>query len=65
MTMAIDIRLANGTNTLKSYNMATDLRCPNCYATLGKDKENPRNAWCGTCATSFYNEYGYSEDETD
>ena len=43
--------------------MATDLRCPNCADNLGKDKENPKKAWCGTCATAFYNEYGYNEDE--
>ena len=29
--------------------MACDLRCPNCYDNLGKDKENPRLAYCGNC----------------
>jgi hypothetical protein len=26
-----------------------DLRCPNCGDNLGKDKENPKQAYCGTC----------------
>ena len=43
--------------------MATDLRCPNCMDNLGKDKENQADAWCSTCATAFFNPYGYVEDE--
>lgn len=43
--------------------MATDLRCPNCMDNLGKDKEKPVDAWCSTCATPFFNSYGYIEDE--
>ena len=42
--------------------MATDLRCPNCYDNLGKDKENQADAWCGTCSTAFFNPYGFIED---
>jgi len=26
-----------------------DLRCPNCYDNLGKDKENTNPAYCGNC----------------
>ena len=43
--------------------MGVDLRCPNCEDNLGKDKENPVDAWCGTCGTEFYNPYGYTDDE--
>ena len=43
--------------------MATDLRCPNCQDNLGKDKENPKRAWCGTCATEFNNPRGYNVDD--
>lgn len=43
--------------------MATDLRCPNCGDNLGKDKENPKNAWCGTCGSKVKNPYGYNEDQ--
>lgn len=43
--------------------MATDLRCPNCSDNLGKDKENPVDAWCGTCSTEVFNAYGYIEDD--
>lgn len=43
--------------------MATDLRCPECYATLGKDTENPADAFCGDCGTSFFNSYGYVSDQ--
>jgi len=43
--------------------MAVDLRCPNCYDNLGKDKENPKKAWCGTCGTPVNNPYGHDDDE--
>lgn len=43
---------------------AVSLRCPNCSATLGKDIENPKNAYCGECGTSFKNSRGYSVDST-
>jgi hypothetical protein len=43
--------------------MATDLRCPNCEDNLGKDRENPKDAWCGTCGTGFYNDDGYNEED--
>jgi hypothetical protein len=42
--------------------MATDLRCPECQDNLGKDKENPVDAHCGTCDHSFFNQYGYIDD---
>ena len=42
--------------------MATDLRCPNCHDNLGKDTENPKDAYCGNCGESFYNEYGDNDD---
>ena len=45
--------------------MAVDLRCPNCMDNLGKDVENPKVAFCGTCGETFYNERGYTEDMTD
>ena len=45
--------------------MAVDLRCPNCEDNLGKDTENPKHAFCGTCGTSFYNEYGDDEDDDE
>jgi hypothetical protein len=46
--------------------MATDLRCPNCIDNLGKDKENPRLAYCGTCGEEdIKNPYGYDEEEED
>lgn len=41
----------------------TDLRCPNCGDNLGKDRENPNPAWCGTCGTSFANPRGYKDDD--
>lgn len=44
--------------------MACDLRCTNCEDNLGKDKENPVVAWCGTCGTKVFNEYG-DWDELD
>jgi len=43
--------------------MATDLRCPNCEDNLGKDRENPKDAWCGNCGTGFHNDYGYNEED--
>lgn len=43
---------------------AVDLRCPNCMDNLGKDKENPKKAYCGTCGTdNIDNPYGYDVDE--
>ena len=43
--------------------MAVDLRCPNCGDNLGKDKENPRKAYCGTCGEdNIDNPRGYKED---
>ena len=44
--------------------MATDLRCPNCEDNLGKDRENPVVAWCGTCGSKVFNEEG-DWDELD
>lgn len=41
--------------------MAVPLRCPNCRDNLGKDVENPRDAYCGECGTSFKNPRGYLE----
>tara|TARA_R110000824_G_scaffold6392_2_gene29663 strand:+ start:2602 stop:2739 length:138 start_codon:yes stop_codon:yes gene_type:complete len=44
--------------------MAVDLRCPNCEDNLGKDTENPRKAYCGTCGEdNIYNDRGYTDDE--
>lgn len=43
--------------------MAVDLRCPHCEDNLGKDKENPVDAGCGTCGTNFFNPAGYIENE--
>ncbi len=46
--------------------MATDLRCPNCQDNLGKDKENPGIASCGTCGEeNIFNPYGDTDDLTD
>jgi hypothetical protein len=45
--------------------MAVDLRCPNCQDNLGKDIENSKVAWCGTCGTKVYNERGYTDDLTN
>lgn len=42
--------------------MAVDLRCPHCEDNLGKDTENSMVAWCGNCATQFYNERGEKEN---
>jgi hypothetical protein len=42
--------------------MAVDLRCPNCEDNLGKDVENSKVAFCGTCGETFYNERGDTED---
>jgi len=41
------------------------LYCPNCHENLGKDVENPRDAFCGTCGTSFKNPRGYTDDDDD
>jgi len=42
--------------------MAVDLRCPNCEENLGKDTENPRYAYCGTCGEcDIKNPRGYVE----
>ena len=42
--------------------MAIDLRCPNCGDNLGKDTENPRKAYCGTCGEdNIDNPRGYKE----
>ena len=30
---------------------AADLDCPNCDENLGKDVENPRQAYCSNCGT--------------
>ena len=44
--------------------MAVDLRCPNCGDNLGKDKENPRIAYCGTCGEdNIDNPRGYTEEK--
>jgi len=44
--------------------MAVDLRCPNCEDNLGKDTENPKLAYCGTCGEdNIPNERGYDEDD--
>ena len=44
--------------------MAVDLRCPNCEDNLGKDTENPKLAYCGTCGEDdIPNERGYDEDD--
>ena len=46
--------------------MAVDLRCPNCQDNLGKDVENPKVAYCGTCGKGgIHNERGYDEHEED
>ena len=45
--------------------MATDLRCRNCEDNLGKDKENPQPAWCGTCGSYVYNEAGDRDRENE
>jgi predicted RNA-binding Zn-ribbon protein involved in translation (DUF1610 family) len=44
--------------------MAVDLRCPNCGDNLGKDTENPRRAYCGTCGEdNIYNNRGYTDED--
>jgi len=44
--------------------MAVDLRCPNCQDNLGKDVENPKEAWCGNCGTKVDNfDRGYNPNE--
>jgi len=55
----------NDYQTTKEESMAVDLRCPNCLDNLGKDKENLKKAWCGTCGTEFDNPYGYEEEVDD
>jgi len=45
--------------------MAVDLRCPECRDNLGKDTENSKVAFCGTCGHTFYNERGSTEDLDD
>lgn len=46
--------------------MAVDLRCPNCWDNLGKDRENPNPAYCGTCGEgNIENERGYDPSEDD
>jgi hypothetical protein len=41
-----------------------DLRCPNCYDNLGKDKENTNPAYCGNCGEdNISNPRGYRDDE--
>ena len=46
--------------------MACDLRCPNCGDNLGKDTENPRDAYCGTCGEGdIDNPRGYTDDDDD
>lgn len=45
--------------------MAVDLRCPNCQDNLGKDVENPKMAFCGTCGERFANPRGYTSDDND
>jgi hypothetical protein len=42
--------------------MACDLRCPQCGDNLGKDRENSKNACCGTCGEEFYNEEGHDDE---
>ena len=42
--------------------MGVDLRCPNCGDNLGKDKENAKNAWCGTCGMKVNNPRGYNNN---
>jgi len=44
--------------------MSCDLRCPECGDNLGKDRENPKQAGCGTCGADFYNSEGYDDDDT-
>ena len=44
--------------------MACDLRCPECGDNLGKDTENPKLAYCGTCGEEdIKNPRGYEVDE--
>jgi len=46
--------------------MAVPLRCPNCLDNLGKDVENPRYTYCGTCGEeNIYNERGYLVDKNN
>jgi len=45
--------------------MAVDLRCPECQDNLGKDVENDKVAYCGTCGHKFYNERGDDENLSD
>ena len=44
--------------------MATPLYCPNCGENLGKDRENEKLAYCGTCGTdNIKNPRGYNPDD--
>lgn len=46
--------------------MATNLHCPNCGESLGKDKECYALESCGNCGEDdIYNEYGDTEDMSD
>jgi len=43
---------------------AVDLRCPNCGENLGKDTENSKLAYCGTCGEdNIKNPRGYEVDK--
>jgi len=45
-----------------------DLRCPNCYDNLGKDKENSNPAYCGNCGEDEINNprgYNFEDEESD
>ena len=44
--------------------MACNISCPNCDEDLGKDKENPKLAYCSNCGEDdIKNPYGYDVDE--
>jgi hypothetical protein len=54
----------NKNHLTKQNKMAVDLRCPNCEDNLGKDTENPRIAYCGTCGEdNIYNDRGYTDED--
>lgn len=58
--------VANVVQTKTKEKIMADLRCPNCQDNLGKDRENPRDAYCGYCDTSgIINPRGYTDDEDD
>ncbi len=42
--------------------MACNISCPNCWEDLGKDKENPKNLYCGNCGSKVRNDYGYDDE---